>query len=156
MQAFDGGTGPGGGRPAFPTPRFGRPAEADTGPGAPSRTRLHLPREAGSAGNARQFVRERLSGRVSEPVIERMILAASELVTNAFKYGKGSIELRLHRSGDVIRLEVIDEGAAGPLKARESSASAIDGWGLRIVQALSLQWGVFEGTTHVWADFAAN
>ena len=29
------------------------------------------------------------------------------------------------------------------------------GQGLRIVQALSLDWGAFEGTTHVWAELIA-
>ena len=35
---------------------------------------------------------------------------------------------------------------------REQPADESGGWGLRIVDEVALQWGCFEGTTHVWVE----
>lgn len=89
---------------------------------------------------------------VTAPVLQKAKLVASELVTNAYKYGRGMIELRLAFPGDCLRLEVIDEGTDRVPHIREQPADETGGWGLHIVDRLARQWGVFEGTTHVWAD----
>ena len=39
---------------------------------------------------------------------------------------------------------------------RERASDETGGWGLQIVDQLALQWGVLEGTTHVWADLALD
>jgi serine/threonine-protein kinase RsbW len=118
-------------------------------------TRLELPRDPRSAGLARRFVDRQLSDRrLSEQVVETALLISSELATNAYKHGDGKIELRLRLFDDRIRIEVIDEGRGQAPAVREQSADAVGGWGLQIVEQVALQWGVFEGTTHVWADLA--
>jgi len=118
-------------------------------------TRLELPRDPRSAGLARRFVERQLSDRrLSEQMVETALLVSSELVTNAYKHGEGRIELRLHLFDDRIRIEVIDEGRGQAPAVREQSGDVIGGWGLQIVERVALQWGVFEGTTHVWADLA--
>jgi anti-sigma regulatory factor (Ser/Thr protein kinase) len=117
--------------------------------------RLQLPRHPGAAGDARRFVDRLLYGRgVSEDVRESAQLVSSELVTNAFKHGKGKIELRLKLFAEYLRIEVIDEGRGQAPGVRQDEADESGGWGLRIVDQLAAQWGVFEGTTHVWADLA--
>jgi anti-sigma regulatory factor (Ser/Thr protein kinase) len=115
--------------------------------------RLQLPRDPRSAGEARRFVERLLrEGDVPEDTRELAMLVSSELVTNAYKHGEGQIELRVNVLQDRLRIEVIDQGRRQAPAVREQSADQIGGWGLQIVDQLALQWGVFEGTTHVWAD----
>lgn len=80
-------------------------------------------------------------------------LVVSELATNALVHGQGAIALTILRLDDRVRLEVIDEGSGAPA-IREISEDRPGGWGLRIVETLSLRWGAHEGTTHVWAELA--
>jgi anti-sigma regulatory factor (Ser/Thr protein kinase) len=116
---------------------------------------LKLPRQAGAAGQARRFVERFLYGpRVSEGARETAMLVSSELVTNAFRHGRGEIELRVRILGEFVRIEVTDEGRGQAPGVRQEEADETGGWGLRIVDQLAVQWGVFEGTTHVWADLA--
>lgn len=117
--------------------------------------RLKLARHPGAAVEARRFV-ERLLGwrRVSRQTVENALLVASELVSNAYRHGKGDIELRVSVLKDRLRIEVVDEGRDQAPAVREQGADETGGWGLQIVDQLALQWGVFEGTTHVWADLA--
>jgi anti-sigma regulatory factor (Ser/Thr protein kinase) len=115
--------------------------------------RLRLHRALESASIARRFVERVLSERaVPDAVIERAKLVASELVTNALRHGRGAVELRLAFSSDHVRIEVIDEGWDQVVAVRERPADETGGWGLQIVDRLAAQWGVFEGTTHVWAE----
>jgi anti-sigma regulatory factor (Ser/Thr protein kinase) len=114
---------------------------------------LQLLRRPGAAAEARRFVERMLHGRVvPDEARESVLLVASELVTNAFKHGRGKIELRLRLLGNFLRIEVIDEGRGQAPAVRQEDPDESGGWGLRIVDQLAAQWGVFEGTTHVWAD----
>jgi anti-sigma regulatory factor (Ser/Thr protein kinase) len=115
--------------------------------------RVAVPRESTAARKVRGWVRHCLEQWGAGPsAIERAILVASELVTNAFKYGHGRIEVRLQLGQAAARIEVIDEGSDQVLAVREQPEDRTSGWGLQIVDSLSARWGVFEGTTHVWAD----
>lgn len=118
---------------------------------------LRLPRSPRVAATARAFVEDLLGDRGLAPaVIQRAVLVTSELVTNAYKYGEGMIELRIGLSGDCVRVEVIDEGHRQVPAVREQPADETGGWGLQIVDRIARQWGVFEGTTHVWAELALD
>jgi len=112
---------------------------------------LELPRQPTCAALARAFLREHLGEDVDEPALERVLLATSELVANAWKHGQGGIELRLRRDADRVRIEVVDEGN-GAGKVRLRTPDATGGWGLHIVNDLSLSWGCYDGTTHVWSE----
>jgi anti-sigma regulatory factor (Ser/Thr protein kinase) len=81
---------------------------------------------------------------------ENALLVTSELVTNAYKHGKGTIEVRLRPLRDQVLIEVIDEGRPDSVRLRHGGADR-GGWGLRIVDQLANEWGVRKGTTHVWA-----
>lgn len=117
--------------------------------------RLTLPRHPASAGEARRFVDRILQRRQpSREAAERARLVTSELVTNAYRHGAGEIELRVRLFDDSLRIEVVDEGTDQAPAVREQPGDEVGGWGLRIVDQLAVQWGVFEGTTHVWADVA--
>ena len=116
---------------------------------------VKLSRNPGAAVEARRFAEPLLRRRgVPERGIENALLVASELVSNAYRHGEGDIELRLDVLGDRLRIEVIDEGRNQAPAVREHGADETGGWGLQIVDQVALQWGVFEGTTHVWADLA--
>jgi anti-sigma regulatory factor (Ser/Thr protein kinase) len=112
-----------------------------------------LPRDPAAAAQARQFVDRLLqTRRLSSEAVERARLVSSELVTNAYRHGEGEIELWVEVFDDRLRIEVLDGGTDQAPAVRERPADETGGWGLRIVDQLALQWGVFEGTTHVWAD----
>jgi anti-sigma regulatory factor (Ser/Thr protein kinase) len=113
--------------------------------------RVQLPRGPTCAALARRFVRDQLVG-VADPPLDQALLIASELVTNALQHGQGAIGLSLQRSGQRVRLEVVDEGTGAVPAIRDNDENG--GWGLRLVDQLALAWGCFEGTTHVWADIS--
>jgi anti-sigma regulatory factor (Ser/Thr protein kinase) len=82
-------------------------------------------------------------------------LVATELANNAVVHGEGRITLRAELRDDAVRVEVIDEGSGNAPRIREEAeGDGPGGRGLRIVDALSVRWGTFEGTTHMWADVA--
>ena len=117
--------------------------------------RLELPRNPGAAGEARRFVDRLLRDQgASAEARESARLVSSELVTNALRHGRGAIELRLRVLGEFLRIEVVDQGHDQAPAVRQETPDESGGWGLRIVDQLAVQWGVFEGTTHVWADLA--
>jgi anti-sigma regulatory factor (Ser/Thr protein kinase) len=117
--------------------------------------RLKLPPKPNSPGIARQFVDHYLRRRgLPDDAVETALLVSSELVTNAYRHGEGAIELRVSLRDDRVRIEVIDKGHGEAPAVREQEGDHTGGWGLRIVDQLAVQWGVFEGTTHVWADLA--
>jgi anti-sigma regulatory factor (Ser/Thr protein kinase) len=76
----------------------------------------------------------------------------SELVTNAVVHGTGQIHLRTDLDADRLVVHVIDEGSGFEHKARQVPADQLHGRGLLIVDATSSRWGIYEGTTHVWAE----
>jgi anti-sigma regulatory factor (Ser/Thr protein kinase) len=115
--------------------------------------RLMLGHDPGAVREAREFVAALLDERKAPPeAVDRAMLVASELVTNALEHGEGRIELRIGLGDDRVRIEVIDEGADQAPAVRQQTDDQTGGWGLQIVDQLAVQWGVFEGTTHVWAD----
>lgn len=117
--------------------------------------RLELQRAPDAAVEARRFVERLLRRRgVAEQSVENALLVSTELVSNAYRHGEGHIELRVNLLDDLLRIEVMDEGRDQAPAVREQGADESGGWGLQIVDRLALQWGVFEGTTHVWADLA--
>lgn len=81
---------------------------------------------------------------------ENALLVTSELVTNAYRHGRGAIELRVRPVRDHVVIEVLDEGSPRDVAIRPGTGE-FGGWGLRIVDQLATEWGVYEGSTHVWA-----
>jgi anti-sigma regulatory factor (Ser/Thr protein kinase) len=70
-----------------------------------------------------------------------LLLAASELVTNAIRHGDAPIELRLRQIPDGIVLEVHDGSSVLPARS-EPAPDASNGRGLYLVEAVSSSWGV--------------
>jgi anti-sigma regulatory factor (Ser/Thr protein kinase) len=102
-----------------------------------------LPRSAASAPAARRFVidtlREwRLSG--AAPTVELLVC---ELVTNAMLHAGSSVDLRLLRRRERVRVEVTDSSTAPPRRRADRYASeAMGGRGIMLIEELADDWGV--------------
>jgi anti-sigma regulatory factor (Ser/Thr protein kinase) len=112
-----------------------------------------ISRAPGCGADARRLLERELTPGVPERVLDDARTVVSELVNNAYVHGRGEIELRLSRWDERLRVEVVDQGSGAAVDVRQAGAHG-GGQGLRIVQALSLDWGAFEGTTHVWAELS--
>ncbi|MFJ8817628.1 ATP-binding protein [Amycolatopsis thermoflava] len=92
---------------------------------------------------------------LGEDHLTAVLLAATELVTNAYDHGGGPRRLRLHRDEDPCRihLEVDDDSAMKPVLT-DSTPGDRRGRGLRIVNAVAHDWGSRhspDGGKTVWA-----
>ncbi|MFF2958109.1 ATP-binding protein [Streptomyces sp. NPDC057963] len=98
---------------------------------------------------ARRYVREAAVHQepsVPEDALDTLELLASELVTNAVRYGQepgDSLKVTVDASPGRCRVEVHDTRRRQP-RARPVSNERARGRGLHLVQALAAQWGVAE------------
>src|SRR5438046_2301761 len=90
---------------------------------------------------ARRFVARALDSWDQSDLRERAVLAVSELVTNAFLYGKGDIVLVV-TLGVVLRVEVRDDGSGLPAQ-RNYSPTSTTGRGLHLVGHMADRWGTW-------------
>lgn len=109
--------------------------------------RVRLPRAPSCGASARRFLEGYLDG-CPDAVVSDAKTVATELVNNAYRHGGGVIELKVERHDRHIRIDVADEGPTGAERVQRSEGSR----GLEIVEALSLCWGAYAGSTHVWAE----
>lgn len=91
---------------------------------------------------------------VGGPLADYIVLAVSELVTNAVQHGCGEVGLRVRFATGELRIEVSD---ANPKPAELRSADDDDesGRGMFIVAFFSKGWGVSADGTTTWAAFPA-
>jgi anti-sigma regulatory factor (Ser/Thr protein kinase) len=92
---------------------------------------------------ARRFLRAALPGPDLDPVaIDSLVLAASELVTNAVLHARTRFRVTVRRPGPgTIRVEVADGDPRLPQSLAPPPA-ATSGRGLAIIDGLGLDWGV--------------
>ncbi|MZG15195.1 SpoIIE family protein phosphatase [Streptomyces sp. SID5914] len=100
-----------------------------------------LPADASVVGTARRLVDRQLAAWNLDEAVYTTAIVVSELVTNAIRYGKGPVRLRLIRDRGRLLTEVTDANSASPhlRRARENDEG---GRGLFIVMRLSTHWGV--------------
>jgi len=106
------------------------------------------------SSDAPRAARRRVRDLVPAARIDDATLLASELVTNAVKYGpeEGPIRLIVSQDDTRTRFTVHDLGL-GPLpEMRAEGDPAPGGHGLRLVDALADRWGVERGSTRVWFE----
>lgn len=100
--------------------------------------RWQLPGEAASIARARHaVVRTCAAWDLGDPSNAELVV--SELVANAVLHGWGRVTLRLHDTGDGLRIEVEDSNPVPPV-ATEGHPGRIGGFGMRIVERLA-DWG---------------
>lgn len=125
-------------------------------PSSCRRAVTRLPEEAAAPGRARTFTTSALEAwEVPPDSREDIVLAASELVTNAVEHGHGDVTVVLRRSDDHVLLRVWDDDVRVPAP-RPAGHDPVRGNGLVIVDAVSEAWG-YETSRDgkwVWAEFA--
>ena len=117
---------------------------------------LTLPAEQTSPAIARGFVSSWLTAWGLEHLSDRVVLATSELVTNAVLHAKLPLELDLRADGSEVRLTVTDPLARTP-HPRRAAPGAASGRGLAIVADLADRWGsddLQEDGKAVWCSFS--
>ena len=117
--------------------------------------RVLLPADVTAPALARHEVRAALLRLgLQERQFDDILLATSELVTNAFEHGERPQRLELECADGRLTMRVHDTGRMLP-ELRAPSPAEARSRGLVLVQALSLEWG-FErcpGGKYVWAVF---
>jgi PAS domain S-box-containing protein len=92
------------------------------------------------AAQARALVREQLTAWHLDDLADTAELLVSELVTNALRYGRGDIGLRLLRAAGNLVCEISDGLESAP-RLRTVHFSDEGGRGLYLVDQLSQRWG---------------
>lgn len=102
-----------------------------------------LAAESRSVRAARRVVTEAVGDVLPAGELEGVLLATSEVVTNAVEHGAPPIDLRVDAAAERVRIEVRD---ASPLPPRtrddEPAPSEVRGRGMTIVERLTDRWGV--------------
>lgn len=103
----------------------------------------------------RAFVADELRTLGRAELIDDAVLVASELASNALLHADGIVGVSVTEHGDAVRVAVHDRTRVPPVIARQS-VEAMTGRGLRLVAALSREWGAEpnDGGKSVWADLA--
>jgi len=97
-----------------------------------------FPAEVSSVRRARTFVADAVA---SSPVDTQVVrLLTSELATNAVLHTQSGFRVRVRAGADSVRVEIVNDEPELLLAMREPSETG--GRGLRLVEELSLQWGV--------------
>ncbi|MGY3681492.1 ATP-binding protein [Streptomyces sp. TE33382] len=105
--------------------------------------------EPESVRAARRFVREAATYQepsLVEDVLDTLELLASELVTNAVRYGSepgDSLKVTVAAEPGKCRVEVHDTRRRPP-RLRPASDERVRGRGLHLIEALATRWGVAE------------
>lgn len=120
------------------------------------RRRWEIPLDSGAPRLARRGLISTLAPVVPPERLEDVVLAASELVTNAVRHSgardRGSLAMSVELEGRSLRVQVEDPGPGfDPNRATQDGSLATSGFGLQLVERLSDRWGVAsDGTTRVW------
>lgn len=85
-------------------------------PAGPDRVHVDLDSSAQAPGQARRAVRQALLSWSLPALVDVVVLAASELVTNAVRYGQPPLHLVLHRTAAHVRLDLHDGETAEPVR----------------------------------------
>lgn len=121
-----------------------------------SATTYTFPPTQDAPGLARRAVRDLAFG---EPPASDLMLAVTELVTNSVRHADlasdASLEMRVFRQVDHVRIEVCDPGVGFRIAPRASDDHG--GRGLMIVDAVAQRWGIErDGHTCVWFEMALD
>jgi anti-sigma regulatory factor (Ser/Thr protein kinase) len=101
-----------------------------------------VPAEPASVGLVRRMLSASLV-RTRRARLDDLLLATSELVTNAVLHGEGAVAVTVWPGPVVFRVEVSDDGEGTPQPRRDHQEDDETGRGLLIVAALSTRWGVW-------------
>ena len=115
---------------------------------------LPLPSTPYASGAARRAIRERFAGVLGRAAISDLELVISELVTNGFEHGRGTIRVDVHQSDGRLNGSVSDEGNGFDYELHDVAGDGLRGRRAPIVDALVLRWGILRGSTQLWFSMA--
>jgi serine/threonine-protein kinase RsbW len=106
---------------------------------------------------ARHALLRWLSARATNGLLTDAPLVVSELVTNSLRHGGltdvATVRVSAELAESVLRLEVEDPGTSGAVTRRSPNSERGGGFGLNIIDALALRWGVERARgTLVWVE----
>ncbi|WP_336923248.1 ATP-binding protein [Aquipuribacter sp. SD81] len=101
---------------------------------------LVLPPKATSPREARRWVAGLLDGWGLEPLVEQVELLTTEVVTNALLHAGTTMQVRVGREGEGVRVEVEDGSQVMPLR-RHYSPTASTGRGMTLLSSLADDFG---------------
>ncbi|MGW6295225.1 SpoIIE family protein phosphatase [Streptomyces sp. NPDC055058] len=109
-----------------------------------------------AVGHARRFTRRTVRSWGVAAALDAVLLAVSELVTNALVHTEGPVRLDLTLVHNRLRLAVADSSPRSPVKPTSIGWEATGGRGILLVEAVSDSWGTLpvSGGKQVWAEFA--
>jgi anti-sigma regulatory factor (Ser/Thr protein kinase) len=123
-----------------------------------TQAQLALAPDTSAPSKARELLVEVMADQTGSERFHRALLALSEVVSNAVRYGvfEGSdpINLVIERTDDLVTVRVIQ---TRPVPERPSIADMPEGWasrgyGLRIIDAIADRWGVQLDPPSVWFE----
>ncbi|WNO76863.1 SpoIIE family protein phosphatase [Streptomyces sp. AM8-1-1] len=111
-----------------------------------------IPADPAAVSQAREWITCQLTTWGLQDLLFTTELIASELVTNAIRYGRAPAELRLIRH-DVLVCEVTDSSSSWP-RLRRAHTTDEGGRGLFIVAQLAERWGCRPGQNRktIWSE----
>jgi anti-sigma regulatory factor (Ser/Thr protein kinase) len=121
---------------------------------------LTVPADPAAPATARRAFTRWLSSRATDGLLSDAPLVVSELVTNSTVHAglqdDAAVRVCAAIADDVLRIEVENGGTNGAVVRRRPDRDRGGGFGLNIIDALALRWGVERsaGTT-VWVELAA-
>ena len=117
------------------------------------RASVGLPVDVSAPRFARRFVAETMRSWGANGLVDTGELLASELVTNALRYGGGSSQIVVIYNGVCIRLEVTDRGPGGA-ERQSPRLEDVGGRGLLLVDAMASRGGAapVDGAHVVWCE----
>lgn len=107
-----------------------------------------------AVGHARRFTRRTLRAWGVHFEADAILLAVSELVTNALVHTDGQVRLDLTLVDNRLRIAVADSSPRTPVRPTSIAWEATGGRGILLVEAMSSAWGTVPagGGKQVWAE----
>ena len=119
-----------------------------------TRVRVPLPDDDTAPSVARRALRSLLRGWRLPGLVEPVVLAASELVTNAFRHGEPPVQLTVRRTNGRVSVAVGDGSPTLPVRT-SAAPEAQNGRGMVIVESVASETGSRRERAGkvVWAGF---
>ena len=107
-----------------------------------------------AVSGARKTLLRQLQAWGLDHLADDLQLIASELITNAVRYGKAPINVRLHTRGSRVRVEVTDGNPNDVPEQLDAGSSLTHGRGIPLIEAIASSWGVdhHSNSKTVWAE----